>query len=92
MKVTVNSANATAAQVTVQSTLVQVPNVVGQTYAAAVSAITTAGFAVAQKSFVDNTCNDVGMVISQSPAGGTPLAVGSTITITVAIAPKHPCP
>src|SRR5438105_1957374 len=60
-----------------------VPNVVGQTQAAAASAITSAGLtrgAVAQQS---STTVASGSVISESPAAGTSVAKGSAVNLVV---------
>jgi len=62
---------------------VAVPNVVGQTQAAAASAITSAGLtrgAVAQQS---STTVASGSVISESPAAGTSVAKGSAVNLVV---------
>lgn len=65
---------------------VNVPSVVGQSEAAAKSAITGKGLKVAVKtSSSDNT--EKGLVMSQSPASGT-VSPGSTVTITVSTGPK----
>ena len=41
---------------------------------------------------VDNLCNNIGTVISQSPAAGTVLIGGSAVSVTVGVRPSHPCP
>ena len=59
-----------------------VPNVVGQPQAAAKAAIEAAGFKVGSVTLaVSNT--PAGLVISQSPAGGSQVAPGSTVNLTV---------
>lgn len=61
-----------------------VPDVVGDTQAQAVSQLRSAGF---DASVVDSTTSDPdedGVVLKQSPAGGTSARRGSTVTITVA--------
>ena len=65
---------------------VTVPDVVGKTQDAATSALQAAGFQVAVVYQQDPT--QVGIVISQSPVGGTKLAQGSTVTITVGTGPS----
>jgi PASTA domain len=69
-----------------------VPNVVGDFAAAARSAIQSAGYSPLVKSVPDLTCNKIGVVISQSPRGGTVAASGSTVTISVGQQPPNPCP
>ncbi len=41
---------------------------------------------------VDNTCNNIGTVISQRPAAGTVVIGGSAVSVTVGLRPSHPCP
>jgi alpha-tubulin suppressor-like RCC1 family protein len=41
---------------------------------------------------IDNLCNNIGTVISQSPAAGTVLIGGSAVSVTVGVRPSHPCP
>jgi serine/threonine-protein kinase len=60
------------------------PNVVGDTQAAAQQALT--GFTVITKQQVSATAA-VGTVLSQSPAANTPVASNATVTLTVAEAP-----
>jgi beta-lactam-binding protein with PASTA domain/tRNA A-37 threonylcarbamoyl transferase component Bud32 len=62
-----------------------VPDVTGQTQSAATSALRAAGFEVAVSTITSP--GSVGKVISQSPAGGSKAEVGSTVTITVGVAP-----
>jgi serine/threonine-protein kinase len=76
---------------TISSGKVAVPNVVGQTEAAARAAIVNAGFdpvVLTQESPTDKA----GTVIAQSPTAGTLLQQGRTVTITVATAPPSPSP
>ncbi|HWE09358.1 MAG TPA: PASTA domain-containing protein, partial [Solirubrobacteraceae bacterium] len=63
-----------------------VPGVVGDTQTAATAQLTKAGFNVNQKNQPSSSVA-VGNVISQSPAAGTNVAKGATVTITVATAP-----
>lgn len=69
-----------------------VPNVVGLPAANAVSAIRSAGLVPTEVSSVDTTCNNIGYVIKQSPQAGARIAIGSSVTITVAVKPHNPCP
>jgi hypothetical protein len=61
---------------------VTVPNVVGQTEAAARNTITAANLAPTVTRVVNNTV-PAGVVISQSPAGGTKVAPQSAVALTV---------
>jgi hypothetical protein len=64
-------------------TAAKVPNVTGDSAGAATSALTAAGFTVAQrtKPVTDRSQNDV--VLDQGPAGGSNVNQGGTVTITV---------
>jgi len=61
---------------------VDVPNVVGQSSADAVAALSGAGFAVVQKRQEVDTLDEDDTVLAQSPAGGK-LKKGQKVTITV---------
>jgi serine/threonine-protein kinase len=63
---------------------VSVPSVVGDTPSSATSALQAAGFTVTKttKDVSDQSSN--GLVISQSPSGGSKAKVGSTVAIVVA--------
>jgi beta-lactam-binding protein with PASTA domain/predicted Ser/Thr protein kinase len=65
----------------------QVPDVTGESASAARSQLTGAGFTVNATNQTSSTARP-GNVLSQSPAGGTSAAPGSTVTIVVAQAPK----
>ena len=67
-------------------TMATVPNVVGQTQAAAQSAISAAGLS-ASISTANSASVPSGSVISQSPIGGTSVVSGSTVAITVSLGP-----
>jgi membrane carboxypeptidase/penicillin-binding protein len=67
---------------------VAVPDVVGQTQDAATAALQAAGFKVTVVFQLVNDQSQVGIVLSQSPAGGTNLAQGGTVTITVGMGPS----
>ncbi len=62
---------------------VPVQNVVGDTLSAAESALRAQGFVVAIVYHQTLNPSEWGIVISQSPTGGTPAAPSSTVTITV---------
>ncbi len=63
-----------------------IPDVVGLTQSAAVNALSAAGFEVSV-SQVTSSPGNVGKVISQSPGAGGKANAGSTVTITVGVAP-----
>jgi eukaryotic-like serine/threonine-protein kinase len=64
----------------------QVPSVIGESQTQATADLTRAGFTVHSKQQASASV-PAGNVISQSPAGNTKAANGSTVTITVATAP-----
>lgn len=63
------------------------PNVVGQTQAAATTAITGAGLSVGAVTTQASATVTSGSVISQSPAAGTSVAKGSTVSLVVSSGP-----
>jgi serine/threonine-protein kinase len=65
------------------SAKVKVPDVTGQTAGAAQGALSGAGFSVSQQTTDVTNKNQDGVVISQSPAGGSSADQGSTVTIVV---------
>ncbi len=65
-------------------TTAKVPNVVGDTAAAAAGALTSAGFQVTKHTKATSKQNQAGNVIAQSPKGGN-LPKGSTVTIVVGV-------
>jgi serine/threonine-protein kinase len=67
---------------------VAVPSVVGKTVAEARGLIEGKGFKVSEKD-EQTTSKPDGTVLSQSPAGGTSVKPGSTVTLTVAKAPPQ---
>jgi len=62
---------------------VAVPNVVGQTQAAATTAITGAGLVLGTVTQQSSTTVTSGDVISESPAAGTNVASGSAVNLVV---------
>jgi beta-lactam-binding protein with PASTA domain len=62
---------------------VTVPNVVGQTQAAATTTLTNAGLTVGTVTFQPSTTVAAGSVISQTPTGGTSAAAGSAVALVV---------
>jgi beta-lactam-binding protein with PASTA domain len=83
-----------AGAVRAQATVV-VPNVVGENVGVAISQLQALGFGLGFKQFNDNLCAfDPFEVTKQSPAAGTSVAPGSTVTLTFAVRPAPPrvCP
>jgi hypothetical protein len=68
---------------------VTVPDVVGLAEAAAVAAIEDVGL-VASETFENSDTVAAGDVISQTPAGGTVIAEGSTVNLVVSLGPVPP--
>ena len=62
---------------------VAVPNVVGQTQAAATTAITSASLVVGTLTTASSSTVPAGSVISENPAAGTPVNVGSAVSLVV---------
>ncbi|MBI3801634.1 MAG: VCBS repeat-containing protein, partial [Deltaproteobacteria bacterium] len=67
-----------------------VPNVVGQAQATAGSTIGTAGLVVGVTSAANSTTVPAGQVISQNPAAGTSVALGSAVNLVVSQGPPPP--
>jgi PASTA domain len=63
------------------------PNVVGQTQAAATTAITGAGLSLGTVTTQASTTVTSGSVISQNPAAGTSVAKGGTVSLVVSSGP-----
>ena len=71
------------AAVTIGAAPVSVPNVVGQTQAAATSAITGAGLVVGTVTQQSSATVAAGLVISESPVAGTSVAAKSAVNLVV---------
>jgi hypothetical protein len=70
-----------------------VPSLSGDTTAQAGQALRAANLVLGTvNTVVDNTCNNIGRVMSQSPAAGTTVYGGSAVSITIGSRPPHPCP
>jgi serine/threonine-protein kinase len=70
-----------------------VPNLSGDSRSQAGQALQAVGLVLGTVStVVDNSCNNLGTVLSQSPAAGAHVSLGSAVSITVGTLPKHPCP
>jgi eukaryotic-like serine/threonine-protein kinase len=65
---------------------IAVPSVLGQAVESATSTLQAAGFSVARKDVDDDQA--AGIVIAQNPEGGTAIARGSRVTLTVSKGPK----
>ncbi len=70
---------------------VSVPDVSGLTQAAATSAITAVGLAVAVTS-ASSTTVPAGLVIGQNPLAGTSVVLGSAVNLVVSTGPPPPLP
>ena len=68
---------------------VKVDDVVGKNRAQAVVILTKSGFKIAREDRVDATAKP-GTVVDQTPAAGTSVDKGSTVTIYVAVEPPPP--
>jgi len=66
---------------------VAVPNVVGQTQAAATTAIQNAGLVLGTVTTASSNNVPAGNVISENPAAGTPVAPGSAVNLVVSSGP-----
>lgn len=93
MKVTLNSVSAAGATVTISSQQSAAPNVLGSLVPDARATIEKAGFVYGGAEAVnDPTCTSVNRVTRQTPAAGTALFPGSSISITYGVkAPKQKC-
>lgn len=96
MTITLNSADATGASVTIQSPPLPpppgsvVPNLIGMQPNAAGDAVLAAGLVVgAVSTHID--CENLSTVISQSPSAGTFTPTGFTVNYTYGIAPRNGC-
>jgi alpha-tubulin suppressor-like RCC1 family protein len=70
-----------------------VPDLSGDTAARATQALQSAGLVLGTvRSVVDNSCSDIGTVMSQNPVAGTRVSLGSPVSITIGTRPPHPCP
>ena len=70
-----------------------VPDLTGDTTAQAGQALQAVGLVLSTvRSVVDNSCNNIGTVISQNPVAGSRVSLGSAVSITIGTRPPHPCP
>jgi alpha-tubulin suppressor-like RCC1 family protein len=71
----------------------KVPDVRGDTPAGASGDLQAAGFVLGRvSSIVDLSCDNLGTVISQSPAVGSLARPGSAVSVTIGKPPGKPCP
>src|SRR5579859_6535958 len=68
-------------------TTISIPNVVGDTQAAATSAITGAGLTAGAVTMQSSATVAAGSVISQNPAAGTSVATGTAVALVVSSGP-----
>jgi beta-lactam-binding protein with PASTA domain len=69
-----------------------VPDVRGQTVSAAFMSITAVGFARGKVRYYDDrTCNNIGMVTSQTPVAGSVVAAGTPVNLSAGQKPRTPC-
>ena len=73
--------------VSIGPVMVSVPNVVGQTQAAAGTALTSAGLATGTVTTASSSTIASGSVISESPTAGTSVAQGSAVSLVVSSGP-----
>lgn len=72
---------------------VAVPDLLGDTPGAASSELSAVGLTIGtQRSVVDNTCNNIGAVLSQTPSAGTQVAPGTAVDLSIGRQPPTPCP
>ena len=72
-----------------------VPSLIGKTTAQASQSLQAVGLVLGTvTSAVDNTCNNLGRVMSQRPSAGSTLSLGSAVAVTVGKSPlpPHQCP
>ena len=76
-----------------RSAFAAVPDLSGDRTAGASQVLQAAGFVLGSVgSVIDNSCTNIGTVISQNPAAGSTLRLGSAVSITIGQRPKHACP
>jgi beta-lactam-binding protein with PASTA domain len=76
-----------------QSAFTTVPDLTGDGRTQAAQALQNAGLVLGSVgSVVDNSCNNINTVLSQNPASGATVRIGSAVSITIGTRPKHGCP
>ena len=86
----VNAGSAVNLVVSTGAAQVAVPNVVGQTQAAATTAIQAAGLVVGTVTTASSSTVAAGSVISESPGAGTQVNAGSAVGLVVSSGPSTP--
>jgi beta-lactam-binding protein with PASTA domain len=72
---------------------ITVPGLTGDTTAQAGQALQAFGLVLGTVSkVIDNSCNHIGTVMSQTPLAGTAVIPGSAVSITIGQSPPNPCP
>ena len=93
VRITVHATGGAGALVTVASTRTLVPDLRGLSLAGARQVLAASSLAVGSVTgVVDNTCNNIGLVMSQSPVAGTEVAQGSAVNLRLGQRPKTACP
>ena len=73
--------------------LVSVPDVRGETTGTARTALQNAGLVLGTVgSAVDPTCENIGLVLRQSPAANSVVTEGTAVNIVIGTRPRTPCP
>jgi len=76
-----------------QSAFATVPDLTGDSTQQAGAELRAAGLVLGTvSSTVDDSCNNIGTVLGQSPHAGTTVRTGSAVSITIGTKPKNPCP
>ena len=83
----VNKGSAVNLVVSIGPLMVSVPNVVGQSQAAAGSSLTAAGLATGTVTMASSATVAAGAVISESPIAGTSVAQGTAVSLVVSSGP-----
>jgi PASTA domain len=93
MKITLNSANASGATVTISPQRVTVPDVRGDSMPEAESALAAVGLKLGLASYVpEAACNYIERIASTNPGAGTHVFPGTVVLPTIGqVDPKHPC-
>lgn len=73
------------------ATFATVPNVLGSPWAQAFSTLQAAGFHPLSSYLSDPTCERVGLVVGEQPAGGALALAGSYVTVKIGQAPRNGC-
>jgi hypothetical protein len=70
-----------------------VPDLSGDSTAQAGQALQAAGLVLGTvRGVVDNSCSNIGTVMSQNPAAGSRVSLASPVSVTIGTRPPNPCP